>query len=82
MTLCDYGLYHAKIGADKDKEHGCGKFGLGDRNERGDRLVEFCCANNLIIMNTYLYTLIITKETCTHGSHLVIGTEIKMIIIS
>ncbi len=42
----------ANIGAGDDKEHGTEKFGLGDRNERDDRFVEFCCANNLTIMNT------------------------------
>ncbi len=46
------GDINAKIGVGADKEHGIGKFGLGDRNEKGDRLAEFCCANNLTIMNT------------------------------
>ena len=29
------------------------KFGLGERNERGDQLVEFCSRNDLRIMNTF-----------------------------
>ncbi|XP_072048767.1 craniofacial development protein 2-like [Amphiura filiformis] len=46
------GDMNAKVGEGEDKKCGIGKFGLGDRNERGDRLAEFCCANNLAIMNT------------------------------
>ena len=30
-----------------------GKFGLGDRNNRGDRLLQFCSINNLAIVNTF-----------------------------
>ena len=29
-----------------------GKFGLGNRNCRGDRLLHFCAINNLTILNT------------------------------
>ena len=28
------------------------RFGLGERNERGDQLVQFCSRNDLLIMNT------------------------------
>ncbi|XP_049754630.1 intraflagellar transport protein 43 homolog isoform X1 [Elephas maximus indicus] len=30
-----------------------GKFGLGDRNDAGDRLIEFCKTNDLFIANTF-----------------------------
>ena len=30
-----------------------GPFGLGERNERGDRLMQFCIQNNLSIMSTF-----------------------------
>ena len=30
-----------------------GKFGLGSRNERGSRLLQFCEENNMMIANTY-----------------------------
>lgn len=30
-----------------------GKYGLGERNLRGDRLVQFCDENNLFITNTF-----------------------------
>ena len=46
------GDMNAKVGNSEDKKCGIGRFGLGDRNERGDRLAEFCCANNLAVMNT------------------------------
>lgn len=30
-----------------------GKYGLGTRNERGDRLVQFCQEGNLVVLNTF-----------------------------
>ena len=30
-----------------------GEFGLGVRNENGDRLLEFCMKNNMKIANTF-----------------------------
>ena len=33
-------------------ESGVGKFGLGERNERGDLLANFCQANDMVITNT------------------------------
>lgn len=30
-----------------------GSFGLGDRNERGERLIQFCRENNYVIKNTF-----------------------------
>uniref|UniRef100_A0A8D8M2B6 Craniofacial development protein 2 n=1 Tax=Cacopsylla melanoneura TaxID=428564 RepID=A0A8D8M2B6_9HEMI len=45
------GDFNAKVGS--EAVHGCtGMFGLGDRNERGDRLVEFCQNEDFVIMNT------------------------------
>lgn len=48
------GDFNAKVGQRQDEiERGTiGKFGLGERNERGERLVEFAIANNLTIVNT------------------------------
>ena len=42
------GDWNAKIGGNNY----IGKCGLGMRNERGDRLVDFCASNNLVITNT------------------------------
>jgi len=32
-----------------------GKYELGKRNDRGDRLVEFCAKHDLVITNTCFY---------------------------
>ena len=46
------GDWNAKVG--QDKTNGTtGRFGLGERNERGDQLVEFCSRNDFQIMNTF-----------------------------
>ena len=45
------GDLNAKVGSTADEV--VGPFGLGERNERGDRWVEWCKENNLIIANTY-----------------------------
>ncbi|GFO32253.1 craniofacial development protein 2-like [Plakobranchus ocellatus] len=52
------GDFNSKIGvkeADKENEW-IGPFGIGERNERGERLIDFCVANKL-------YTRDVRKET-------------------
>ena len=45
------GDWNAKVGS--QETHGVtGKFGLGVRNEAGQRLIEFCQENELVIANT------------------------------
>lgn len=44
------GNFNAKVGRCKVDGY-VGEFGIGVRNERGDRLVEFCQSNNLVISN-------------------------------
>ena len=45
------GDWNAKVGS--QETHGViGKFGLGMRNEAGQRLIEFCQENALVIANT------------------------------
>lgn len=47
------GDFNAKVGTGQDADLAVmGKYGIGERNERGDRLVDFCFANNLFITNT------------------------------
>ena len=47
------GDFNAKVGQQwEDGEGMVGKFGMGDRNGRGDRLVAFCTINGLYISNT------------------------------
>ena len=45
------GDFNAKIGKGSVDNH-VGSFGLGSRNERGDRLLEFCMEKDLVIANT------------------------------
>ncbi|KAI0241965.1 Craniofacial development protein 2, partial [Lamellibrachia satsuma] len=46
------GDWNAKVG-DEETTGTTGRFGLGERNERGDQLVEFCNLNGFVIMNTF-----------------------------
>ena len=47
------GDWNAKIGNDNtDWKSAMGKYGYGDRNERGERLLEFSTVYNLYICNT------------------------------
>ncbi|KAL0812036.1 hypothetical protein ABMA28_009430 [Loxostege sticticalis] len=47
------GDFNSKIGANSQHYSDCvGKFGLGTRNERGERLMQFANENNLIIANS------------------------------
>ena len=46
------GDLNAKIG-EGSRGDVVGRFGLGEGNERGNRLIQFCIQNNLSIMNTF-----------------------------
>jgi len=46
------GDFNAKVGVGK-VENVVGAFALGNRNERGDRLIQFCQEENLTITNTW-----------------------------
>ena len=54
-----------------------GKFHLGVQNEAGQRLIEFCQENALIIANTLFHN---TTEDSTHGHHQMVNTEIRLSI--
>ena len=54
-----------------------GNFGLGVENEAGQRLIESCQENALVIANTAFQQ---QKEDSTHGHHQMIDTEIKLTI--
>ena len=51
-VLIVMGDMNAKVGKGKD-DYIVGQHGLGSRNERGDRLVQFCVQRDLCIMNTF-----------------------------
>ena len=59
------GDFNAKVGKQYRNSECNGKFGLGEENDRGTDLLEFCRSNNLVIANTlfehhprHLYTWI------------------------
>ena len=54
-----------------------GKFGLGVQNKAGQRLIEFCQENALVIANTLSNN---TREDSTHGHHQMVNTKIRLII--
>ena len=64
------GEWNAKVGS-QETPGLTGKFGLGIRNEAGERLIEFCQENALVVANTFfqqhnrrLYT-----RTSSDGQH-------------
>ena len=59
------------------KKQVIGKFGLGVQNEAGQRLIEFCQENALVIANTFSIS---TREDSTHGHHQMANTEMRLII--
>ena len=65
------GDWNAKVGS-QETPGVTGKFGLGMRNEAGQRLIEFCQENALVIANTLFHS--------THGHHQMVNTKIRLII--
>ena len=54
-----------------------GKFGLGVQNEAGQRLIEFCQENALVIANPSSNN---TRDDSTHGHYQMVNTKIRLII--
>ena len=59
------GDWNAKVGS-QETPGVTNKLGLGIQNEAGQRLIEFCQENPLVIANTLLNN---TREDYTHGHH-------------
>ena len=55
--ICIMGDLNAKVGNVTDFNI-IGNYGLGKQNERGQRLIEFCKENNMVIMNTWFQQLL------------------------
>ena len=70
------GDWNAKVGS-QETPGVTGKFGLGIRNEAGQRLIEFCQENAQVIANTHSNN---TREDSTCGHHQMVNTEIRLII--
>ena len=71
------GLWNAKVGS-QEMPGVTGKFDLGAQNEAGQRLIEFCQENALVIAKTPSSNN--TREDSTHGHHQMVDTEIRLII--
>ena len=69
------GDWNAKVGS-QETPGITGKFGLGIRNETGQRLIEFCQENALVITPSSNNT----REDSIHGHHQMVNTEIRLII--
>ena len=54
-----------------------GKFCLGIRNEAGQRLIEFCQENALVITKPSSNN---TREDSIHGHHQMVNTKIRLIV--
>ena len=70
------GDWNAKVGI-QETPGVTGKFGLGVQNETGQRLIEFCQENTLVIAKPSSND---TREDSTHGNHQMANTEIRLII--
>ena len=68
--------WNAKVGS-QETPGVTGKFGLGLWNEAGQRLIEFCQENALVIANTLFQQ---HKRDSIHGHHQMVNTEITLII--
>ena len=55
-----------------------GKFGLGVQNEAGQRLIEFCQENTMVIATPSSNN---TREDSTHGPHQMVNIKIRLIIL-
>ena len=70
------GDWNTKVGS-QETPGVTSKFGLGVQKEAGQRLIEFCRENALVIANTLFNN---TIEDFTHGHHQTVNTEIRLII--
>ena len=68
--------WNAKVGS-QETPGVTSKFGLGVQKEGGQRLIEFCQENPLVIATTLFQQ---QREDPTHGHHQMVNTEIRLII--
>ena len=68
------GDWNAKVGS-QELPGVTDKFGLGVQNEAGQRLIEFCQEDTLVIANTLFH---ITRDDSTHGHHQTVNTEMRL----
>ena len=68
--------WNAKVGS-QEIPGVTGKYGPGVQNEAGQRLIEFCQENTLVIANTHFQQ---HKRRLSHGHHQMVNTEITVFI--
>ena len=72
------GDLNAKVGADNSGiDRVMGRHGSGIINENGERLVEFCTTNNLVMGAPFFHT---ERSIKSHGVPRMAGIEIKLTI--
>ena len=71
------GDWNAKVGS-QEIPGVMGKFGLGVQNEAGQRIIEFCKENTLVIANTLFQQH--KRRLYTHGHHQIANAEIRLIL--
>ena len=76
VILFILGDWNANVGS-QETSGVAGKFGLGVQNEAGQRLIELCQENALVIANTVFQN---TREDSTHGHYQMVNTIIRLII--
>lgn len=61
------GDFNARVGRDRSCWPDClGEFGVGNQNENGQRLLEFCSRNQLCVTNTYFKGKFMRKVSWKH----------------
>ena len=70
------GDWNAKVGS-QETPGVTGRFGLGVQNEAGQRRIEFCQENTLVLINPSSNN---TREDSTHGHHQMVNIETRLII--
>ena len=75
-VLSIIGDWNAKVGS-QETPGVIGKFGLGMRNEAGQRLIEFLQENTLVMSNKLFQQ---QRKDSTHGHHQMVNTKIRLIL--
>uniref|UniRef100_A0A8D8LPD3 Craniofacial development protein 2 n=1 Tax=Cacopsylla melanoneura TaxID=428564 RepID=A0A8D8LPD3_9HEMI len=78
------GDFNSKIGQGSNGLN-VGQYGLGERNERGDRLIQFCTEKDLIITNTYFKLpprRLYTWTSPQHRKDNIVRNQIDFILIN
>ena len=70
------GDWNAKLGS-QEIPGVIGKFDLRVQNEAGQRLIEFCQENTLVIANTLFQQ---PRDDSTYGQHQMVNTKIRLVI--